>query len=333
MSVFRHSFKMSGGLSGLLGRYEFDDLDVLYAGNWSRLLSPSHDRAASEFTLGRENCLPGTLNFPSPNPESFTSVIARPGGFAILADSGYNIFHYIWEHLTSLYEHREFLGDKESLVIGSSDQGPSTFNEPLLRLLGINCKVTQIPLRSRVNLKDTTYLGSFPYRVYPIELVQEIVEEILQNLKFSLPQSNGGGMEVVFLGRGDAERNRRHILNEAEALDVIRQFHPQVRVVRGGLLALSETINLIRQARLIIAPSGGSNVHHIWAQNLEGFIEIVPTALPGVSEFEETTRLFGVHYEKAVSESIIEGGGLYWTAQDQNVDLRSLRSALAKFAS
>jgi len=328
MSTFRSSFKVSQGQKALVASYRFDKAMVSYAGAWSRIHA-AESRMAEEFTTGAVNGLVGDHISPDPEPSNFQKFPAFQNGVAVISDSGYNIHHFLWEHLPAIYLYRDIVLEHERILIGMSDLSPTSFSEPLLRLMGINAEVTPLPLHSQIELIESTIISTFPFRVYPISLVLEVVDQVLLGVSRLEPMNEAQLPEVVFLSRGDRERNRRKLVNETDVSNHLRRRWPTLQTIQSGLQPIEKTIGTLGDCRIIIGPTGGALAHVLWAKRLEHVIEIVPDEYPGATETEETSRLLGFEYHRVNSHRHGTDLMIPWTSVDHVCDIKELQELLA----
>lgn len=325
MSVLRASFKASAGRRLLLSSYDFDSAEIVHEGSWCRILS-HRERAATEFTTGICTLLPYNVGASGPEPDNFSRAARFEGGVALVAASGYNVHHFVWEHLPSIFLNRDLVESRGRLLVGQSDQGSNAFAQRFLDLLGIRARVEPLDLRTRIPIFNTTVLGAFPFRVYPIDTMNEIVAEIRSSPL--LPPRNHAiaPYGVIYLGRGDSERNRRVLVNEVAVINELRQVWPRMKVIRSGLTRLDNTIHALRDAKVVIGPTAGALVHHLWANELSHLIELVPDEYPGITESQELESMlnFQHHAVPTARESRIED--ISWVNSDQTCDLEALRA-------
>jgi hypothetical protein len=237
-----------------------------------------------------------------------------------LSVSGYNLHCFLFEILPSLIAFKEELREADSLILGATKGG--SFIEEFNEILRFHKSIRLLPLRSSVEVTSALAISSFPFRVYPIEILEEIQ---LRMREASEKFSDNKGAEICFIGRADRDRNRRNLLNEGAVLAEIESFFGKVFVIRPGITKLIETVSQIRDARMVIGMLGGSLAHLVWAHSLELFIEIVPYNYFGATETEELSKIYGFEYRR-VSSSNVESEDWRWA--NQNCDLPELNSLL-----
>ena len=331
MSVVRGSFRESAGQRVLVPSYRFEEAYVTYAGSWSRVDSTTSTLGA-EFTTGAATGLVGATIDPRPEPSGFTQVPTFSGGVAVVSDSGYNIHQFIWEHLPAIHLFRDIVAEHGRLLVGVSDEGPHAFVRPLLALVGLDVEVVTLPLHSRVSLYDTTVLGTFPFRVYPMDLVTQVRDLVLSNVAGGTRKPPHVSRSAVFLGRGDAERNRRKLGNETAVLNVLRATWPELKTIRSALCPLEATIESLRGCRILVGPTGGALAHALWATELEHLVELVPEEYPGTTEAEEASELLGFRYHRVAAHRSEDRRDIKWVNADHDADVTALRSVLNEIA-
>ena len=211
----------------------------------------------------------------------------------------YNIHHFVLEILPVLWMQRELLNRKSLVLMGSHD---SRFAQELVDLLDLNLKVITVPIGSVCYFKDSIFLETVPFRVYPVQILEEIRSYVWRKLPLeSVSSERKSG--VLFLGRGDQSRNRRKIENEHLLLQYLESNFGSVRMIRPGLMDLQGTINSIARETLIAGPTGGALVNLIWARNMSDFIEIIPDTYPGDTESKELSKLFSFAHHSLYSRN------------------------------
>jgi capsular polysaccharide biosynthesis protein len=244
--------------------------------------------------------------------------------------SGYNVHHFVYEHLTSAWIHREVFEHRPKVLVGASDMSANAFQGPLLRLLGLRIEPVLLPLHSRVRLRDCTMLASLTFRLYPTEALREVRERICRNVVLSGVDAPNSG--VVYLGRGDQERNRRPLVNEQEVIGVLRERWPDLTVIRSALQPVEQTVAAIRGARVIVGPTAGALVHHVWASNLEHVVELVPDEYPGVSETEEVGEFLSFTHHNVSTRTVRGNPQDRWVDAGQEANIPALRATLASLS-
>ena len=324
MSVGRRTFKESQATSMHIPAYTFREAQISYAGAWSRVFA-SEDRMAAEFTTGALSGLVGSAIPPHPDPRSFTDITTYTNGAVIASDSGYNLHHFLWEHLPAAYLYRDVVKDAGRILVGMSQRTPHPFVEPLLRLIGVGVPVDRMQIHSNVRVENSTFIGTFPFRVYPVDLVLEVRDLVLSRTHNVTTLT---GSEVVFLGRGDEERNRRKLVNEDAVLRTIQERWPSLTILRSALTPLSETIEIMRNCKVLIGPTGGALAHILWATEVEYVIELVPHEYPGTTETEEASHMLGFQYHKVPTHRRSDVSRGRWVEVDQYADLKSVHASL-----
>jgi capsular polysaccharide biosynthesis protein len=301
---------------------------VSYAGALSRIHA-ADSRMEEEFTTGAANGLVGDQISPNPEPSNFQNFPSFQNGVAVISDSGYNIHHFLWEHLPAIYLYRDIVLEHKKILVGMSDLSPTSFSKPLLRFISIDSEVTPLPLHSKIELIESTVVSTFPFRVYPISLVSEVVDEVLQRVSRLEPANDVQQPEVVFLSRGDRERNRRKLVNETDVSIHLGRRWPSLQIIRSGLQPVEHTIRSLGDCRIIVGPTGGALAHILWAKHLEHVIEIVPEEYPGATETEETSRMLGFTNHRVKAHR--QGTNLTtpWTSVDHFCDIQELQELLA----
>ncbi len=229
----------------------------------------------------------------------------------------YNYHHFVFELLPAIWLHRKFLSGKQ---IAISTSGDSVFVQELIDLLDLNLTVIQLPLFNICHLEDSYVMDFIPFRVYPMNLINEIRQKVYSSLEinqtFELGKQDGS---TIYLGRGDRTRNRRQIINEEELLNYLGTRFDNLNVIRPGLSETRENISRLLNAKHIISPTGGALANLIWVKNLELVTEIIPESYPGDTESFELAQLMGFKHEKLFSQSVQKDA--YFSNEDQIVSI------------
>ena len=319
-SRIKKSFATSGGTHLKIFSDKINDIKIDYDGALTIFSEPQNDQYLEEFCYGVDANI---INFPRSvqdfqsklknSQEIKNSVICLPGG-------GYNIHHFIFEILPSLLSFRDEVKKSDSLVLGATPG--AKFLEEFNDLFKLNANLTLIPLNSTLNIKNSTNISAIPFRIYPIDVINDIREEVASAIRSTnLIQS-----EIVFVGRQDLDRNRRVLTNEQKVIEILRGTFDEILIIRPGISKLSETVQAIQRARILIGPTGGSLAHLIWAKNLEVFIEIVPDGYYGDTETEELSKLLNFEYLRVSSDSL---PNQIWNYSDQECNLNELTNLLS----
>jgi capsular polysaccharide biosynthesis protein len=239
---------------------------------------------------------------------------------SFLSPGAYNIHHFFFEVLPVIYANKEQLRNRKVLVPSTSGGGGffSEFNE----LLQLGIEIIEIPIKTLVFGRNLTVYGTFPFRIYPLQEINKIRKQILENLE-TIPQS--AKHSLVYIGRGDTERDRRKITNESEVFKILDQSGLTYSVVRPGLLPLEQTIQQVMHAGTIIGPTGGGIFHQIWAKSLKTIIELKPIRYESMSESEEFASFFDYSYSHVPTLPDSTG---FWSQANQEVDLDSFVKSL-----
>ena len=180
-----------------------------------------------------------------------------------------------------------------------------------------------MPVGSVIRGTNIEVFGNFPFRIYPIEVIQ-----IMRNIAWNLPSMKQKGemfSEIIYIGRGDMERDRRKIKNESEIFERMMDRGIEFSVIRPGLLPLNETIKKVMNAKVVIGPTGGALFHHIWSKNLETLIELKPKLYESMSESEELSNFFEFSYRESPTHP---ESNRFWSHDDQVADLDAFKELI-----
>ena len=207
----------------------------------------------------------------------------------------------------------------DSLVLGATPG--ASFLQEFNEIFDLNENLKLVPLNASLQLRRSTNISAFPFRIYPIDLINEIRVEVTRHF----PVLTSIESEILFIGRRDFDRNRRSLTNEGHVIELLRQSFGKVSLIRPGVSELSQTVGAIQRARVLVGPTGGNLAHLIWAKNLEVFIEIVPDGYFGDTETEELSKIFNFKYLRVSSKSLPNEE---WNYSDQECNLVEFQAML-----
>lgn len=320
LKSFREIFATSNGERGAIDLEAIGATRIDYEGQLTLVSSASDGQFFFNHCSGPDVSI---MNYASALGEFRSGLTnrGRVGNAAFcLSISGYNFHCFLFEILPSLISFKVELQETNKLILGATAGG--SFIEEFNEVLKFHKSIELLPLRSSIEVTDAFALTSFPFRIYPIDILEEIR---LQMRAASKEFSDVKGQEICFIGRADRDRNRRNLLNEDAVLLEIIGFFGDVFVIRPGITKLIETVSQIRESRVIVGALGGSLAHLIWAHSLELFIEIVPYDYFGATETEELSKVYGFEYRRVNSSNVNSDN---WTWADQNCDIAELHAVL-----
>ena len=322
MRRFRDTFAISNGEHGTVDLEAIGSVRIDYEGQLTIVSSLEDNQFFFNHCSGPDVSIikyPSALNdFRSTlSPKDTVSNAAF-----CLSMSGYNFHCFLFEILPSLIALKEELRETENLILGATAGG--SFIEEFNEILKFHQSIHLLPLRSSIKVTNAVAVTSFPFRIYPVDILEEIC---LRMRKASEEFSSVKGGEICFIGRADRDRNRRNLLNEDAVLRAIVERFGEVKIVRPGITALIETVTQVRDARVIVGMLGGSLAHLMWAHSLRLFIEIVPYTYFGTTETEELSRIYGFEYHRVKSTNVDSDN---WAWADQNCEMNDLVYVLKK---
>ena len=318
-SRIKKSFAASGGTSLEIFSDRINDIRIDYDGALTIFSELQNDKYLAEHCYGVDANI---IDYPrsvqdfqsklNNHQEIKDAVICIPGG-------GYNLHHFVFEILPSLLMFRDEVKMADSLVLGGTPG--ATFLQEFNEIFNLNKNLVLIPLNSRLQIRNSKNISAIPFRIYPIEVINDIRQEVTKAIRFSDSKQS----EIVFIGRKDLDRNRRVLTNEKQVHEILSGTFDDVFIIRPGVSKLSETVQAIQGARILIGPTGGNLAHLIWARNLEAFIEIVPEGYSGDTETKELSKLMKFKYFRINSKSL---PNQEWNYSNQECNLIELTNLL-----
>jgi capsular polysaccharide biosynthesis protein len=198
----------------------------------------------------------------------------------------------------------------------------ATFLQEFNEVFKLNKNLVLIPLNSSLQIRNSVNISAIPFRIYPIDSINQIREEVLN----AFHVTDTSQSEIVFIGRQDLDRNRRVLTNERQTIEILISAFKEIHIIRPGLSKLGETVRAIQSARILIGSTGGNLAHLIWARNLEVFIEIVPDGYHGDTETEELSKIMNFKYFRITSVSL---PNQEWNNSNQKCNLIDLANVLS----
>jgi len=318
-SRIKKAFAASGGTSLEIFSDQINDIRVDYDGALSIFSDPLNNKFIEEYCYGVDANI---INYPRAvedfrsnliySQEIEKAAVCLPGG-------GYNLHHFVFEILPALLLFRREVKMADSLVLGATPG--ATFLQEFNEIFELNGNLVLIPLNSSLKVKKSINISAIPFRIYPIDLIDEIRDEVIRFFDVEERVQS----QIVFIGRQDLDRNRRVLTNEQEVIEILGRNFEEILIIRPGMSKLHETVQAIHGARVLIGPTGGNLAHLIWARNLEVFIEIVPDGYYGDTETEELSKIMNFKYIRITSVSLPHQE---WNYSDQECKLEELGSAL-----
>jgi hypothetical protein len=309
--TLKQTYAESKGKYLFLPAEEFTELDVFVEGQLT--LYKSQGETIKEYCYGGDFLSVNRCDCLIRKYENEFREIYVNDAVSFLHPGAYNIHHFFFEVLPVIFSNRDSLVGKKVLVPATT--GGGKFFAEFKALLKLEMDFVEIPINSIVRGKHITVYGTFPFRIYPTECVNEIREHIWEELK---SQDTKNIKKTVYIGRGDMERDRRRILNESSALAAMDDMGLDYSVIRPGLEPLEKTIRTLMNANAIIGPTGGAMFHQVWAKNLRLLLELKPEQYQSMSESEELARIFGYEYRESPTTPDSLG---FWSNSDQVIDL------------
>ena len=317
---FRESFALSDGNAGTIDFQPLNHIRIDYEGQLTLVTELEKGEFLVDYCSGPDVSI---INFPS-SVNEFRTRLTDAGNFNnaafCLSINGYNFHHFLFEILPSLIAFKEELQETDKLILGATIG--ASFIEEFNDVLKFHKSIALLPLRSSIEVTNAFGITSFPFRIYPVDILEEIRLQIRQE---SEKFSSDKGAEICFIGRADRDRNRRNLLNEDAVLGEIISFFGEATVIRPGITRLIETVAQIRDSRVIVGMLGGSLAHLVWAHSLELFIEIVPYTYFGATETEQLSKIYGFEYRRIDSSNVDSDN---WAWANQNCDISQLQSVL-----
>jgi len=217
-----------------------------------------------------------------------------------------NYYHFIAEVMPSLMSWQNHLHDTDTIAVTEN-----SFARDILRLAGFRQQVCLLPQPAAIRAIDVRLLRLLPVGYFNPALLRELSARVVCSAK-----ANRSGREVLFLTR--ASRDRRNLLNEREAVEVVRRKFPNVDFMTPGALPVADQVRRCDNARIVFATHGAHAVNLLWSNRLEHFVEL------GVEDNPFSiamARVLGVETQRCPSQPVTSTDR--WS--DHTCDIESLK--------
>jgi len=310
----------SKGLEVSRGMIEIVDGIVLNDGLTVQVFSPIGVGAA-ELSIG-----PGLLRDGfEPKAELMrrierASVLQR--AISLVNVSQYNYFHFASQTLPSLALMLDQISGSVPVILGGWHAGGNAFSRELIKLLfpGVDAIFLQVGQALSIDeLRGIPPLTTNIFEPGGLELVREKGRSTFVDARTTKSP------DVVYLARGDNERNRRRLSNEAEVIALLERKWPDIQVLAPGRMPVIEQMRAVAGAEIIIGLHGAQLTNMIWAPRSATVIEIIPDDMESGSVFATLTRALGLNYRESESTGIM---GAHWSVSDQTAVLHTLATAV-----
>lgn len=315
---FKETYRNSYGKTGVISMGLFSQITAFYEGQRTSYISKG--ALVEEFCFGQDFLITRFCGVPkgqllNEQVNIGDAVICLPGG-------GYNIHHFILEILPSLILMKKEILEFDVLVLGGFDS--STFIHELLAIFLPEIKIKLIKPNTVINATDSAVLGSFPYKIYPTEIVSEI-RKTVKDLSNAIVTKCENSEGTLYFSRGDNERNRRFLVNQDLFLERCQSAMRRLHVTTPALQTIFETTSLAVKFGSFLGQSGGGLIHVIWGETGSKVIEIKPDGFIGNSEIFDLCRLFDFNYFEAISIS----ESTDWRNSSQSLDERQIQEIIS----
>ena len=244
-------------------------------------------------------------------------VIQADNAVICLPKGGYNIHHFIVEILPSIYLYRVEISEIGVLVLGGFET--STFIDELLGQLLPNVEIIKVPPKTKVKSENSFLLSSFPYKIYPIELLNEI-REYFRLIFLEESRSSAQSPGNLFYSRGDRERNRRVLDNQDLFLAEVTRLGKMITVTYPALQEVRKSIGVSMNSTCQLSQSGGGFIHMLWAETQSQIIELKPIEFVGNTEIYDLCRLLGMNYQAFETSTL----GTDWRNNPQSLSIEHI---------
>lgn len=286
-SMFKKHYRESYGREGVIAFHYLETGSGGYAGQLT--VYSNEGVILPEFSFGQDFLCKSSVESlikktTESNLEISDAVICLPGG-------GYNIHHFLIEILPSMILFRDEVNRIGEVYLGGFST--STFITEIMAIFFPKVKVNLILPGTKFHIKQSFILTSFPYKIYPYEIIEAIKKELRSSFAINdLVNEN----EVLLLSRGDFERNRRMLSNQDQFERILKNQNISFSIHTPAKSDFKTTVRKVTQARTIISQTGGALVHMLWLDSKSRIIELKPDFFMGSSEAYDLARIFNLHY-------------------------------------
>jgi hypothetical protein len=240
----------------------------------------------------------------------------------LLNVSQYNYFHFLAQSLPSLASMQSRLPKSVPVTMGGEFSTGNLFGAQLMHLLFPELQFNFLHVGYSLYADCMTSIPPITTNLFEptgIELVRDRGRFVV-----SRDQAKSGS-GVVYLARGDQERNRRRLINEHEVIALLRKKWPALDVFVPGLMTVEEQIFALANSQVIIGLHGSQLTNIMWAPPNASVIEIIPDDLDTSDLFAALGKVLGLNYFAARSTGIDDS---HWSVTDQVADLEGISTIL-----
>ena len=312
--------RKSDGSEVVRGFIELAGGAVLNDGLTAQVFSPCGIHAA-ELTMGPGVLQPGV----EPTLELVQRIAHAPSlqrATSLITSHQYNYFHFVAQTLPTLAQMSNQISGSVPVILGGWHSGGSKFGEELMKLLfpGVNAVFLKVGGTLRIDeLYGIPPLTTNVFEPSGIELVRERGRSAVTT------SGAASDSRVVYLARGDNERNRRRLINEAEVIGLLERKWPHVQVIVPGRISVAQQIQAVANAQVIVGLHGSQLTNMIWAPRSATVVELVPDDMDTADLFAALGRVLGLNYLESRSTGV---QGAHWSSSDQTAVLADLDTTI-----
>lgn len=198
------------------------------------------------------------------------------------------------------------------------------FND-LIKIIDVDNRIKTYEIKKIYTAKNCYFLEGIVGEILLTTSINNLIKNLVKKLRLN---KNAYNFTDIYIGRNDIDRyrNRRKILHERKALEIIRKKYPNLKVIRPGFIPIIESIKYMYNCKNVISPLGTQLVlNSLFAKNLKLMIEMVPELYRGFTTGELVAKFKNSKYKKISTKNIVNGWPLY---TNQKINLNELRKIL-----
>ena len=314
-SFFRESFSKAEGKIAEIATLKTKECFFLNEYDYVLCLADK-ERVSVEISYGNKEI----YNFDVIKKNLFKKKIKQiDDSIIFLHASTYNIWHHYVEMISIVYHYLiKFKKVKKKIFI---PYNKDSFK--ILKLLGIENKVELYDNKRIYYSKNCEFFSGIFNEVLPIKSLDLCKKKILKNIT---KLSNNSDAKNVFISRGDAELNRRNLINEKKVINVISKKYKNLKVFRPGRSDIYDNISNVINSKNIFSLMGTQlYFNSLFSNKPKKIFEIVGENYRGFTVGELVAKYLKCEYVRLESNNYYPGYAIY---ADQIVNLSNLKKKI-----
>lgn len=204
--------------------------------------------------------------------------------------AGYGAQYYHWSIETS-HNFKHYIDNKLDMPLLVHGPHPHPFQREMLELLGLDKVAKPVLSNPGVILAATLFVTRHVGAAHCMEPmhIRWLAGTLLERVS---ERDSAGGVEKIYISRGDSRRKRIH--DEAALIDLLEG--KGFTVLELSKLSLREQIAAFANARVVVAAKGAGLTNLIYCAEGTRIVELTPTVDPGFNHFQRLAEIIGADH-------------------------------------